>query len=139
MDGETFLLIDGDKVGETIDLFVLRNDLEGLARFTHALDAAVARIAGLARAMGGRVHMAGGDNVLACLPDAEAFLARLPEAVAGTPCTFSVGIGLDARHAHDALLVAKAGMAGSIARASGDGADVTFVRQAPGGAWLPAS
>jgi GTP cyclohydrolase III len=138
MVGDAYLLIDGDKVGETIDLFVLQNDLEGLARFTDALDAAVARIADLARSMGGSVHMAGGDNVLARLPDAEAFLARLPDAVAGTPCTFSVGIGLDARHAHDALLVAKAGAAGSIVRASGDGADVTFLAQAPDGAWVSA-
>lgn len=136
MAGGHFVLVDGDEVGEKIDLLVLRTDLAGLTAFTRSLDAAVQRIAEICRELRGEVYMAGGDNVLARVDDIDRFLGRFLSATVDFPCTFSVGIGSDARQAHNALQVAKAFASGTVVRSTTADGEVGFLRRVGPGTWV---
>lgn len=129
-----YVLLDGDRVGESIDGHYLRNDVSGLERFARELDAAVASLAESIRALGGTIYLAGGDNILGAVTDLDAFLAFYEAARLRLPLPFSVGIGDDARQAHLALRVAKACGFGAVVRAEGG----RYSRREQNGAWVPA-
>jgi GTP cyclohydrolase III len=129
-----YVLLDGDRVGESIDGHYLRNDIPGLERFARELDAAVASLAASIRALGGTIHLAGGDNILGTVTDLDGFLAFFEAARLRLPLPFSVGIGADARQAHLAIRVAKACGFGTVVRSDGTG----FTRREPNGVWVPA-
>jgi GTP cyclohydrolase III len=116
MSEPVFVLIDGDNVGDRIDGFIHQGDLNSLSEFTRRLDQAVARIATLAQEAGGEVYMAGGDNILVRVKGLEKLLDKVLSIREELPCTFSVGIGSDARESHQALRFAKERGAGTIVR-----------------------
>lgn len=136
MKSTYYVLLDGDRVGESIDGHYLRNDIRGLYLFARGLDDAVASLASSIRALGGTIYLAGGDNVLASVTDLDAFLAFFDGV--RLPVPFSVGIGGDAREAHLALKVAKACGFGTVVRAGGFDGATRFSRRDPNGAWVPA-
>ncbi len=111
---KSFVLIDGDDVGEKIDALIVKGDVVELLRFTRAVDRAVDRIAALVRKSGGAVHMAGGDNVLGQVGDVDGFLRTFMKARRAFCVTFSVGVGASAREAHVALKAAKGAGTGEI-------------------------
>lgn len=129
-----YVLLDGDRVGESIDGHYLRNDVAGLEQFARELDTAVASLAASIRALGGTVYLAGGDNILGSVADLDGFLAFFEAARLRLPLPFSVGIGADARQAHLALRVAKACGFGTVVRAEGG----RYTRREPNGAWVDA-
>lgn len=137
MGDPVYVLVDGDNVGEKIDLLVLQGDLQALTEFTRGIDLAVGRVAALARDFEGAVFMAGGDNILARLSDLPAFLDRFALLRADFCCPFSMGIGPEARDAHVALKVAKAYAPGTVVRARAADGELRFVRQDAAGEWVP--
>lgn len=138
MSRNVFVLLDGDRVGDSIDGHYLRNDVVQLSAFGRQLDGAVAALAAAIREVGGAVHLAGGDNVLGSLPDLDAFFRHYARLVPSLPVTFSVGIGEDARQAHLALKVAKASGFGSIVRTESNDRGLHFSRRAEDGRWVDA-
>lgn len=137
MSESVFVLVDGDNVGEKIDLLVLQEDLQGVSEFTRGLDRAVDLIEAAAREAGGTVYIAGGDNVLARLDDLDAFLEKFGALQGELGGTFSVGIGREAKDAHVALKVAKSRGPGTIVRARAEDGELAFARREAGGAWAP--
>lgn len=140
MSKPVFVLIDGDRVGDRIDRFILDWDLIALSAFTGRLDQAVARIAKLARKARGKVFMAGGDNILVQHRNLERLLADLHSIRKQLPCTFSVGIGADPPSAHLALKTAKRHRPGTILRVVGGTSDRGFLAcefSDAGPRWVP--
>jgi len=135
MSEMTYVLIDGDGIGEKIDALMLQNELAKLAQFTRGIDGAVARIASMARDAGAAVHMAGGDNVLLAVADVDPFLDAFEAARASFCCSFSAGIGSDSREAHLALQVAKRAGSGAIVRARTATGGIAFTKRAAARTW----
>ena len=135
-DAGAFVLVDGDDVGEKIDALIVRGDVGGLKGFTREIDQAVARVAAIAREADGEVHMAGGDNVLARVPDADAFVEAVARARESFCCTFSIGVGATARESQAALKAAKETAPGAIVRSGRTDGKTQFRRRSVKGTWV---
>ena len=77
-----------------------------------------------------------GDNVLAQVPDATAFLDHFAATRAAFCVTFSAGVGASAREAHAALKTAKEAAPGAIVRAERSSKRVEFRRRTVKGTWV---
>ena len=102
----SFVAIDGDDVGVTLETLILRDCLADVRVLSQRITTVVAEIAVRLEAMGAQIVFVGGDSILAELPVPDADLAWLHDLPA-SPCTFSAGVGHNAMTAYLALRVAK--------------------------------
>lgn len=107
--------IDGDKIGNVIDAYIIRNELEALSQFSASLVTAVDEIRKTIMQNGGAVVFCGGDNVM-FLGDFDDLwcekILNLFQTLTG--CTASMGVGDSATEVYLALKLAKANGGGKI-------------------------
>lgn len=69
MDDPLFVLGDADRVRERVEKYLLASELSELSKFSNALTLAIGRLArGAEDLMGAETIMAGGDDLLLCMP-----------------------------------------------------------------------
>lgn len=108
----TYILTDGDDIGNKLELMLLDGDIDSAKRFSQEVERAVRESAAIITTMlGSELVFIGGDGFLAIVPSSELntnmgqqMQARFREACG---CTLSVGTGPDARAATNALRRAK--------------------------------
>ena len=59
----------GNEIGKIIEKYLLCGDTETLSKFSSTLTNCILRISSFIKNNNGELIMAGGDNVLACLPE----------------------------------------------------------------------
>lgn len=105
-----FLLCDGDKIGDRLELLLLDHLLHEAAAFSTAVSEGTKVVADALRSKGDEVIFAGGDEVLASsavgFPDD--FLEELRKIFrARTGCSMSMGVGISPSQALASLHRAK--------------------------------
>ena len=93
-----YVLGDGDKIRENVEYYLLNNNLEGLSTFSQNLTVAINQMKEAATSkMNARVIMAGGDDILFCVPRGKyrhELIQQLQEAFYNTTgVTISFGVG----------------------------------------------
>jgi GTP cyclohydrolase III len=103
--------VDGDDIGNRLELMLLDGDIDSARRFSESLDRAMRESASAAKARGADLIYAGGDGLLAIVQGASPPITLGQELQATFQqvcgCTLSVGIGPDASSATMALHRAK--------------------------------
>lgn len=110
--GLVYLLADGDRIGDRLELFLLEGNIDGAVALSGRLHRALARlVSSLKEELNGQILFTGGDDVLAAVPatlasseGCEALQSVYQEACG---CTLSVGVGRTPQSAVDALRRAK--------------------------------
>ena len=64
-----YIAIDGDSMGKKIEYYILENKLDDLRKFSEKILNNICNMKSLIENEGGKVYMAGGDNILAYIPD----------------------------------------------------------------------
>lgn len=119
MDDLLFVLGDADRVRERVEKYLLASELDALSKFSITLTLAMDRLAHDAEnAMRAETIMAGGDDLLLCIPRklySHAVLQALVQAFQQvTGCTMSFGVGSDVPTAYLNLRRAKSMGGGGI-------------------------
>ena len=120
MKSEVFVAIDGNQIGCHIERLLFTGRLEELSDYSLRITASVRSFVKSIEGLGGKVVMAGGDNVLASMPrdGVEKFLSRI-HFFATAELTFSTGIGDTPVEAYLALKYAKTEGGGIVTFANG--------------------
>jgi hypothetical protein len=106
-----YLAIDGDDIGNFIELCMVKENAKGLRSFSSTVESILSQISG---AINDNplieVIMQGGDSILLSLPESEiaSVMEEVRSATQGSSITFSGGYGRTMREAYLALRVAKA-------------------------------
>lgn len=96
--------MDGDQIGQRLELLMLSNDCHQAAALSRRVSSAIKQALTVLRRLGCNIIFAGGDNVLA-QSDKKIDVARLPSEYDGI--TFSIGIGRTPQEALISLKHAK--------------------------------
>lgn len=102
-----YIAIDGDSIGKKIEYYILEGKLDELKKFS---DNMLKNIENLKRSIlkcNGKIYMAGGDNILAFLPD-----INIKHIIKEVVClrginSFSIGYSQEVQGAYLALKYAK--------------------------------
>ncbi|NUP20852.1 MAG: mCpol domain-containing protein [Streptomyces sp.] len=106
----TFVIIDGDDVGNKVEKHILSNDVANFIELSRTINLTLERLAGrLAELPGVSLVHAGGDSILIEIADASVDLMSetLRKEQAPGALTFSAGVGSTLRQSFLALRMAK--------------------------------
>lgn len=104
-----YISIDGNNIGKIIEYYILENKLEELSDFSRKLSFTTGFICKEILRLGGKIIMAGGDNILACISiDALNEITKITADNSDIHMRFSIGIGSSATASYLALKYAKA-------------------------------
>nr|WP_319486058.1 mCpol domain-containing protein [uncultured Cohaesibacter sp.] len=99
-----YICFDGDKVGENVQKFLIRNDIEQAVKFSNIVKAAIEEIIVIMQEIGAKCIFSGGDSMIfSC----EEILKNEEIPIELNGITFSVGIGSNLELASLALFKAK--------------------------------
>jgi hypothetical protein len=108
---QVFFLIDGDRVGDRLQLLLMDNALSEAEQFSAAISTALGEIQNILTSAGAHISFIGGDEILGTMPESTASTTLLSEIQTKfqsiTGCTLSIGVGLDPRGALESLQRAK--------------------------------
>jgi GTP cyclohydrolase III len=121
-----FVAIDGDKVGRKIEQLLLMGNLIDLSNFSQNILAAMKTLEFIILEAGGKVHMIGGDNLLAEVSNIDLFISNFTPIRDKLVCSFCIGIGTDPIRAYLALKFAKSCAPETIVQAEEVGRDIQF-------------
>lgn len=110
MKNKIYVAIDGNEIGKIIEKYLLCGDTETLSKFSSTLTNCILRISSFIKNNNGELIMAGGDNVLACLPE-DVFLILKEFIINDTKdviFSFSIGTSTEPLGSYLALKYAKA-------------------------------
>lgn len=106
--GRLFIAIDGNSIGRVIGGYILAERFTGLKAFSEYVSGTVQALKRDMEARGGQVYLAGGDNLLACMPqDGLEEVCRLVADAQTEKLRFAIGVGPTSRHVYLALKYAK--------------------------------
>ena len=103
-----FISIDGDNIGKKLEKFIFLGDIHGLNKFSCTISTKVQSLSTLITELGGEVHIAAGDNLLASISEHSSDKVLLSVKKINTQeFAFSVGFSQDIKACYLALKYAK--------------------------------